>query len=164
MKLCSSSSWKARSHQQIAYTDRTLRIASAERDPIRPWKHDPIRPWEHDPIRTYATTSLRSDPLLRGETPDLFNHELVFSDPQFMDPATRVHNCHIDHFFLIARSDPIFSGFAPRVIAIRLTESAINSPEIGIFGIFWQYWVLIPPLLSYHYFLSVLFRDYWEKS
>jgi len=50
-----------------------------------------------------------------------------------MDLATPVHNCHIDQFFIKPRSDPIFSGFAPRVTAIRLTESAINTPSEGIF-------------------------------
>ena len=77
----------------------------------------------------------RSDPIPRRAAKPLTcsNHERVFSDPKCTDLATPVHNCHIDQFFLKLRSDPIFSGFAPRVTAIRLTESAINSPETGIF-------------------------------
>ena len=47
----------------------------------------------------------RSDPLVRTEPSDPFNHELVFSDPNRTDLATRVPNRHLDQFSPSARSD-----------------------------------------------------------
>ena len=47
----------------------------------------------------------RSDPLVHGEPSDPFKRELVFSDPNRTDLATRVPNRHLDQFSPSARSD-----------------------------------------------------------